>query len=120
VGGKIMKDESDYVKQLRKFIYEIQTKITRSGSVAGEVLNEAGKLECPDKKERNLLNELISRAIEYIELEKIIKQQKYTMAQFEAYLTQLRWFNSVRMLIETFDVPLSEISFNSMSLKEES
>ncbi len=113
-----MENCSEYVNQLKKLVLQIQTRVGRLDSKTRDQLIDATKWKCPDKKERKLLTELIHRAIEYIELEKAETEKRCSKAEDEKYFSYSQWFSSISMLLGTFDVPLSKVSFNDLSLKE--
>ncbi len=113
-----MKNEGEYVNQLKKLVFQMHYQTNLLDGKTKEMLNDATKWKCPDKIERILLDELINRAKEYIELEKKINETRITRDDREKYHTHLKWFNSVTMLVGTFDVPLKKLSFSDMSLKE--
>jgi hypothetical protein len=113
-----MEKESLYVNQLRNLALQIQTKIGNLDSKTEEQLVEASKWKCHDKTEKKLLTELINRAQEIIELERIVKEHKGAIEAFEKYIEEKRWFNSISMLLQTFDVPLRKLSFSDLSLIE--
>jgi hypothetical protein len=113
-----MGNNSEYVNQLKKLILQIQSGIGHLDAKTKEQVIQAARWKCPDKKEKQLLNDLINRAIEYIDLESVVKKQKCTKDETEKYFSYSRWFRSINMLLGTFDVPLSEVSFSDLSLKE--
>jgi hypothetical protein len=107
-----------YVNQLRNLTVKIQSKIGKLDTKAKEELAEATRWECPDKTEKKLLADLINRALEMIDLERIVKGHKDSQEAFEKYLAQTKWFNSISMLLQTFNVPLSKVSYTDLALKE--
>jgi hypothetical protein len=113
-----MEKNSQYLDQLKQLVLKIQTRNGRLESNTDEQLAEASKWKCPDKEERKLLDDFIMRAKEFIELEKVTDDQKSAGDKLEKYTLLYKWFTSLNMLVGTFDVPLREISFSDMSLKE--
>lgn len=113
-----MKDNTEYVNLLKKLLVQLQVRTGQVNEKADEILTEASNWKCPDKKEKHLLNDVIRRAQQYLELENLIHEKSYKSEDYERYFSYLRWFNSLKMLIDTFDVPLSKLSFNEMALKE--
>lgn len=110
--------DTEYVNQLKKLVLQIQTTVSRLDTRTRELLVNATKWTCPDKTEKRLLNDLINRALEYIELERIVKEQKGSKDDTEKYFSYSRWFSSMKMLLDTFDVPLRSVSFSDLTLKE--
>jgi hypothetical protein len=117
-GGNVMKKEIEYVNQLKKFVVQVQTGFGRLDVRTREHLVRITKSKCPDKEERKLLEDLIIRAKEFIELERMVLEQKCSKEQIEKYFSYARWFSSIKMLLETFEVPLHQVSFTDLALKE--
>jgi hypothetical protein len=114
----MMKEESEYVNQLKKLIVLIQSGFGPLDINSKEQMVEKTRKRCHDKKERILLNDLIVKAQELSELERIVKEHKCSEDESEKYFLYQRWFNSIKMLIVTFDVPLKKLSFSDLSLVE--
>lgn len=114
----MMKKESEYVYQLKKLIVLIQNGFGRLDNNSKEQLVKITKRQCHDKKERILLNDLLVKAKEFSELERVVKEHKCSEDESEKYFSYQRWFNSIKMLIVTFEVPLKKLSFSDLSLVE--
>lgn len=115
-----MKKDSEYVNQLKKLIFQLQAKESRADLNIKDQVVKAAKWKCPDKTEKKMLNDLINRAVEYIQLEQMVKEQNCTKDEAEKYFSYLRWFSSIKMILETFDVTLKNVSFTDLSLNESS
>jgi hypothetical protein len=113
-GGGIVMKESEYVNLLKRLILQIKTSETDTE----KFLDEAGTWDCP-YKERKLLNDLILQAKEFLRIKKIMYGKVFSKDLFEKYLSYSNWFNSINMIVDTFDVPLSKISFSNLSLNEQ-
>jgi hypothetical protein len=113
-----MKKEIEYVNQLKKFVVQIQTGFGRLDVRTREQLVKITKRKCTDKEEKKLLDDLIVRAKEFVELEHVVQEQKCSKAEAEKYFYYARWFSSIKMLLETFEVPLQQVSFTDLALKE--
>jgi hypothetical protein len=113
-----MKKDTEYVNQLKKFVVQIQTGFGRLDTRTREQLVKIIKRNCTDKEEKKLLDDLIIRAKEFVELEQVVQEQKCSNEQLEQYFSYARWFSSIKMLLETFEVPLQQVSFSELALKE--
>jgi hypothetical protein len=113
-----MKRESVYVRQLKELILQIQIKAGQKAGEARDLLTRAARWECPSKEERILLDEVIFKAQEFIDLEQRMNEKKCSEREAELDRSYRSWFSSLDMLIKTFEVPLNKISFSDMSLKE--
>lgn len=114
-----MKKETEYIDQLKNLISQIQTGFNRLDPRSKERLVRVTKSKCPDKEEKKLLEELIARANEYTELREVVKEQRSSKDETEKYFSYARWFSSINMLLDTFNVPLHEVSFTDLTLKEQ-
>jgi hypothetical protein len=113
-----MKKEIEYVNQLKKFVVQIQTGFGRLDAATREQLVRITKRKCTDKEEKKLLDDLITRANEYVALEQVVNEQKCSTDEIERYFSYARWFASIKMLLETFEVPLHQVSFTDLALIE--
>ena len=113
-----MKKEIEYVNQLKKFVVQIQTGFGRLDAGTREQLVRITKRKCTDKEEKRLLEDLIIRAQEFVELERVVNEENCSKAEMEKYFSYARWFSSIKMLLETFEVPLHMVSFTELALKE--
>ena len=113
-----MKKEVEYVNQLKKFIVQIQTGFGQLDIKTREQLVSITKRKCPDKEEKKLLDVVIVRAKEFVELERVVREQKCSNDELEKYFSLARWFSSIKMLLETFEVPLNQVSFTDLALIE--
>lgn len=113
-----MKKETEYVNQLKNFVVQIPDGFGRLDSRTREQLEKTTKRKCTDKVEKKLLEDLIIRAEEFAELEHVVLEQKCSKDQVEKYFSYARWFSSIKMLLETFEVPLYQVSFTDLTLKE--
>lgn len=113
-----MKKEIEYVNQLKKFVVQIQTGFGHLDSRTREQLVRITKRKCTNKEEKKLLEDLIIRAQEFVKLERVVNEEKCSKAEMEKFLSYARWFSSIKMLLETFEVPLQKVSFTDLALKE--
>jgi hypothetical protein len=109
--------EGDYVIQLKRLVLLINSKGPLEADTK-KVLDEASKWDPPYQEEKKLLEDMIERGKEYIQLKKIAYRQYLSEELFDKYFSLARWFSSLQMLLETFDVPLRSVSFSDLSLKE--
>lgn len=114
-----MEKESEYIDLLKNFLTQVQNGFGRLDPRAKEQLVKETKMSCPDKEEKRLLEDLIAKADEYTKLQTRVKEQKSSSDETEKYFSYRRWFNSINMLLDTFDVPLHEVSFSDLTLKEQ-
>jgi hypothetical protein len=110
--------EGEYVMQLKKLVLQINSNVGRLEAETKQLLDEAAKWEAPYPEEKKLLADLIERGKEYVQLKKIAYRQYLSGELFDKYFSLARWFNSLQMLLDTFDVPLRNVSFTDLSLKE--
>jgi|WetSurMetagenome_2_1015567.scaffolds.fasta_scaffold403347_1 hypothetical protein len=112
--------EKDYVLQLRELVHQINSTFGPLARLTKKNLNEAARWDPPEmqKEEKELLTYLIDRGREYIQLRKIASRHFIPKKLFEEYFSLSRWFTSLQMLLDTFDVPLYKVSFNDMALKQ--
>ncbi len=110
--------ENEYVIQLKKLVHQIKSNTGRLEPETAKLVKEATGWDPPYEEERKMLTELINRSREYIQLKKIAYRQYLSKELFDKYFSYERWFNSLNMLLDTFDVPLRDVSLNDLSLKE--
>lgn len=107
-----------YVDQLKELVLRMHTRHGRLDNNTNEKLLETSKWECPNIVERQLLDDLILRAKDFIDIEREIDCRTSARDQLEKYISYNKWFTSVNSLVETFNVPLRQISFTDLSLKQ--
>lgn len=110
--------EGDYVVQLRELVLQINSNVGPLAFKTKKLLKEAAEWDPPFTEEKKLLTDLLDRGKEYVQLKKIAYRQYLSRDLFEKYFSLTRWFNSLQMLLDTFDVPLYKLSLNDLSLKE--
>jgi hypothetical protein len=111
--------ENDYITQLRDLVHQINTNVGPLTTITAKNLDTAKRLEPPfGNDEKKLLLVLIDKGREYIQLKKIASRHFLSKDLFEQYFSLSRWFNSLQMLLDTFEVPLYKISFDELCLKE--
>ena len=117
-GGRYMERNSHYMDELKQLVLRIHTRSGRLDNNTNVKLLEVPKWECPNKEERKLLDDLIIRAKDFIDIERVIDLQKSSTCLFEKYNSYNKWFTSINNLVETVDVGLRQISFTDLSLKQ--
>jgi hypothetical protein len=110
--------EDDYVIQLKRLVGQINSNVGIMESDTKRLLDEALEWDLPTKEEKKLLADLIERGKEYVQLKKTAYRQYLSEELFDKYFSLARWFKSLQMLLDTFDVPLRDVSFTDLSLKE--
>jgi hypothetical protein len=110
--------EVEYVIQLKKLVLQINSNVGRLESETKKLLDEASDWDPPYQEEKKLLADLIEKGKEFVQLKKIAYRQYLSEELFDKYFSLARWFNSLQMLLDTFEVPLRNVSFTDLSLKE--
>ncbi len=110
-----MENIHEYINNLKELL--LQININRRESQIHELLDEATKWKCTDNLEKDLLDQLVSRAREFIVLESKMKTLKYTKDEFSTYFTHVRWFVNHSVLLEMFNEPLYKLALYDKSVK---
>jgi hypothetical protein len=112
--------EGDYVVKIRNLVLNINSNLGSSTYSTNKLLDEATNWEIEDRKlgEKQLLFNLIDRGREYIQLKRLASRHFLSKDLSKNYFTLYKWFKSLQILLDTFNVPLYRFSFDDLSLKD--